>query len=209
MSIFIHMDVFEKTSLAQALKVAFTYQQYSDLMTTMANEGKSTGEAPTDAYINYTKLNARRMQRWDKTLTFSEADIDSIQSFSYEVNWLVFTESWCGDASPALPVMHKITEINPNIALKIILRDEHPELMQRFLTNGAWSIPKLVQLEPQTNRILGTWGPRSTKATQLVEAFKMEHGTLTAAFRESLQIWYNKDKGQSILEDLLLLLALK
>jgi hypothetical protein len=203
------MDVSEKTSLAQALEVAFTYQQYSDLVRTMANEGKSTGEAPTDAYINYTKLNARRMQRWDKTLTFTEADIASIKSFSNEVNWLVFTESWCGDASPALPVMHKITEINPNIALKIILRDEHPELMQRFLTNGAWSIPKLVQLEPQTNRILGTWGPRSTQATQLVEAFKMQHGALTAAFRESLQIWYNKDKGQSILGDLLLLLALK
>lgn len=203
------MKVFTKTSLANALEVGFTYNQYSHLVQSLANEGKSTGEDATEAYINYTKLNAKRMQRWDKTLKFSEESVSLLKSFPNKVNWLVFTESWCGDASPALPIMNKIAEINPNISLKIILRDEHPQLMQQFLTNGAWSIPKLVQLEPESNRVLGTWGPRSSKATQLVEAFKKDHGTLTAAFREQLQIWYNKDKGQSILEDLLLLLSLK
>lgn len=203
------MEVFTKTSLANALGVAFTYEQYSQLVRTLAKEGKSTGKDVKETYVNYTKLNAKRMQRWDKTLKLTEESHSLLKSFSNKVNWLVFTESWCGDASPALPMMNKIAEINPNITLKIILRDEHPQLMQQFLTNGAWSIPKLVQLEPGTNRVLGTWGPRSTNATQLVEAFKKEHGALTAEFRERLQVWYNKDKGQSILLDLLELLSLK
>ena len=203
------MEAVTKISLANAIEEAFSYGQYSHLVQTMANEAKSTGDAPTEAYINYTKLNAKRMQRWDKTLKFPEESVNILESLSKKVNWLVFTESWCGDASPALPVMNKISQINPNITFKIILRDEHPQLMQLFLTNGAWSIPKLVQLEPESNRVIGTWGPRSTKATQLVDAFKLQHGALTAEFRESLQIWYNKDKGQSILEDLLILLSLK
>jgi hypothetical protein len=203
------MEVFTRKSLAKALEVAFTYDQYSHLVRNLANAGKSTGGDATEAYINYTKLNAKRMQRWDKTLRFPEESVSLLKSFPNKVHWLVFTESWCGDASPALPVMNKIAKINPNIVFKIILRDEHPQLMQHFLTNGAWSIPKLVQLEPESNRVLATWGPRSTNATQLVEAFKKEHGTLDAEFRESLQIWYNKDKGRSILEDLIQLLSLK
>ena len=203
------MNTITKTSLTQALSEGFTYHHYSNLVRVMAMEGKSTSSAASEAYVNYTKLNAKRMQRWDKTLKFSEASLSTIKSFPSKVNWLVFTESWCGDASPALPVMNRIAETNPNITLKIILRDEHPELMQHFLTKGAMSIPKLIQLEPDTHRILGTWGPRSTKATRLVEAFKKEHGALTAEFRESLQIWYTKDKGQSILQDLLHLLSLK
>lgn len=203
------MDILAKIPLDRTLADALSYQEYSDLVRTMALQGKSTGEAPSEAYINYTKLNAKRMQRWDKTLKLPEAAVNTIKSFQRKINWLVLTESWCGDASPALPIMNKITEINPNITLRIILRDEHPELMQQFLTNGAWSIPKLIQIEHGTNKVLGTWGPRSRKATQLVDTFKEQYGTLTPEFRESLQIWYNKDKGESILKDLLGLLSLE
>lgn len=203
------MEVFTKTYLANALGVAFTYEQYSQLVRTLVKEGKSTGEDAKETYVNYTKLNAKRMQRWDKTLKLPETAVNTIKSFQRKINWLVLTESWCGDASPALPIMNKITEINPNITLRIILRDEHPELMQQFLTNGAWSIPKLIQIEYGTKKVLGTWGPRSRKATQLVDTFKEQYGTLTPEFRESLQIWYNKDKGESILKDLLGLLSLE
>ena len=199
--------------LSNLLKASWSkgvsYPEYRRLVEKLAGEGKSTGTIQSEAYINYTLLNDRRMKRWDKTLKFSEASLNTLISFPSKVNWLVLTESWCGDASPALPVMHKMCELNPNISLRIILRDEHPELMQRFLTNGAMSIPKLIQLGPGNQRVLGTWGPRSTKATQLVDAFKKENGALTAEFRESLQIWYNKDGGQGILQDLLNLLSLE
>jgi hypothetical protein len=43
----------------------------------------------------------------------------------------------------------------------------------------------------------------------LVEDYKKENGELTPEFKEDLQNWYNKDKGQNILEDLLELLALE
>lgn len=188
---------------------AMSYVAYRQLVEKLAKNGKSTGPLQTDAYVNYTALNHRRMKRWDKTLKFDGKSIDKIKSVDVKMNWVVLTESWCGDASPALPVMHKITQINHNISLKVLLRDHNLELMNLFLTNGSLSIPKLIAFNPINNNIIGTWGPRSTKATQLVETFKSENGALTADFKESLQIWYNKDKGQSILEDLLELLPLK
>jgi hypothetical protein len=71
------------------------------------------------------------------------------------------------------------------------------------------SIPKLIVLDAVYGSVLGTWGPRSKKATKLVEAHKAEHGTILPEFKQDLQVWYNTDKGQSILEDLLVVLALE
>ena len=39
-----------------------------------------------------------------------------------------------------------------------------------------------------------------------VEDFKEEHGHLTPDFKKDLQVWYNRDKGKAIAEDLLQLL---
>ncbi|MFX0556376.1 thioredoxin family protein [Maribacter sp. CXY002] len=193
----------------KALTKAISYREYRDLVNRLVLENKPTGPNQTDSYIHYTQLNTHRMKRWDKVLKFDQESVQKINQLNEKLDWLVLTESWCGDASPALPLMNKIAEINPNIKLKIILRDENLELMQQFLTQGALSIPKLIQININTNEVIGTWGPRSTKATKLVEDYKAEHGMLSAEFKESLQLWYNKDKGQSILEDLLELFPLK
>ena len=59
-----------------------------------------------------------------------------------------------------------------------------------------------------TGEVVNTFGPRPTAATQLVEDYKAEHGSLTPEFKETLQAWYNKDKGQNTIADLLRLLGL-
>ena len=199
----------EKTPelIVNAMQQAMTYTQYRELVAKLAIAGQSTGSEQTEALIQYTQLNDRRMKRWDKTLNFSEAATAEIASAERNMSWLVLTESWCGDASPALPVLHKITQINPNISLQIILRDEHPELMNRFLTNGSMSIPKLVAIDDVTGDVIWDWGPRSNAATAMVEAHKAEHGKILPEFKEDLQIWYNKDKGRSILTDLMSLIS--
>ncbi len=189
--------------IEESLPKAMSYNEYIALVKNLAEEGKSTGPEQTEALTNYTQLNDRRMKRWDKTLKFNDEAVEQISKVDTEITWLVLTESWCGDASPALPVMHKISELNPNISLKIILRDENVDLMNRFLTNGGMSIPKLVAIDDTIKEVVGDWGPRSKAATKLVEDYKAEHGTLTAEFKQDLQVWYNKDKGQSVLEDLL------
>jgi len=198
-----------ETLIDESALKAISYTEYRTLVAQLAEEGRSTGPEQTEALTNYTQLNDRRMKRWDKTLKFSEEAVEQISKVDTKITWLVLTESWCGDASPALPVMHKITELNPNISLKIILRDENVDLMNRFLTNGGMSIPKLIAVADVNGEVIGDWGPRSKAATKLVEDYKAEHGTLTAEFKQDLQVWYNKDKGQSVLEDLLASLPLE
>jgi hypothetical protein len=119
---------------------------------------------------------------------------------------LVLTESWCGDAAQSMPIMNKLAEITNKIHLRVVLRDEHPELMNAFLTNGSQSIPKLIVTDTSTNELIGEWGPRPSVATEMVNSYKREHGSLSAEFKQDLQVWYNKDKGASIVEDLTKLL---
>ncbi|MEO0572052.1 MAG: thioredoxin family protein [Bacteroidota bacterium] len=198
-----------KAIIDKALQSGMNYSEYRDLVHELATINSNSGLDKTASLANYTQLNDRRMKRWDKTLSIPDEAVSKIKIQDARVTWLVLTESWCGDASPSLPVMNKLTEINPNIELKIVLRDEHPELMDRFLTNGSRSIPKLIAMDSKTQKVLGEWGPRSTKATQMVVDEKAKNGVLSPEFKQELQVFYNKDKGQDILRDLTELLALE
>ncbi len=193
----------------QSLSRSWSYEIYREKVHELAMNGKTTGEVQSEALINYTQLNDRRMSRWDKTLKIPAAIQESIAQLNKNLLFLVITESWCGDASPSLPVINKIAELNPNIELRIVLRDENLDLMNRFLTNNAMSIPKLIIVDHDTEEVIADWGPRPSEATKMVEVYKALHGKLTPEFKQDLQVWYNKDKGQNILSDIVGLLPLK
>lgn len=195
--------------IESVLSRSYSYTEYRYLVNDLALKGGTTGVEQKETLVNYTALNNRRMKRWDKTFKLSESDKLLIKKWKRPVLWLVLTESWCGDAAPSLPVMNKIAEASANINLKAALRDENTELMNLFRTNGTLSIPKLIIVDEQSKQVLKSWGPRPTKATKMVEDYKKENGELTSEFKEDLQQWYNKDKGQNILRELLDLLALK
>ncbi|CEN35247.1 conserved hypothetical protein [Capnocytophaga canimorsus] len=87
-----------------------------------------------------------------------------------------------------------------NLLSKLVFRDENEALMNLFLTNGGKAIPIVVFLDEAGN-VLVHWGSRPSVATQMVEDFKAEHGSLTAEFKEDLQKWYNQDKGNTLVDD--------
>jgi hypothetical protein len=189
-----------KNIITKSLENTYTYQEYRDLVKTLLAEGKSTGPEQSDYILNYSKLNNSRMKRLDKTTKISDETTQAIQKLATPQTWLVLTEGWCGDAAQNLPIIHKMAELNKNINLKLVLRDENLALMDLFLTNGGRSIPKLIALD-KDNNVIDTWGPRPTIATKMVEEYKAKHGSLDADFKEDLQVWYNKDKGLSTQKD--------
>ncbi|AXT62226.1 thioredoxin family protein [Aquimarina sp. AD10] len=190
------------TLIEQGIADSYTYPEYRKLVSDLLVEDKSTGHEQSEALTNYSMLNDRRMKRLDKTLKIDEAIQESFANAETKVTWLVLTEGWCGDAAQSLPVINKLAELNEGIDLRIISRDDNDELMNNFLTNGGKSIPKLIAYDTQNKKVINSWGPRPSVATQLVNDYKAKHGGLDAEFKESLQVWYNKDKGANIAEDL-------
>jgi len=136
----------------------------------------------------------------------SEDIATKIKNVKTKQTWLVLTESWCGDAAHVVPVMNKVAELNDNIEFKVVLRDENEGLMDRFLTNGGKSIPKLIMVDTETLTVLNTFGPRPAGATQLVMDYKEKHGEIKPELKEELQGWYNNDKGQSTITELIALM---
>ena len=190
-----------------SLQKGINYAAYRTLVSQLVEKNSTTGNEKTEALANYTKLNDKRMKRWDKTVKISEALQQKIINYPEKLTLLVLTESWCGDAAHIIPVINKIAVLNPNIELKLVLRDENEGLMNHFLTNGGKAIPKLIAVN-QDKHVEFTYGPRPKEATQLVNSYKTQHGALTPEFKEDLQHWYNKNKGQAVLEDLEALLEI-
>ena len=74
--------------------------------------------------------------------------------------------------------------------------------MDQFLTNGNKAVPKLIMIDDKSCEAINTFGPRPNALTEKVIAYKAEHGKITSEFKEDIQKWYNKDKGQEIITEL-------
>lgn len=187
--------------IRQATDNSISYQAYRDLMAHHVANETNTGSEITPDLANYTMLNNQRMKRLDKTMKILPENQEFLEAFDKDAYFLIITESWCGDAAQTMPMMFKVAQA-AGVDFKIVLRDENPELMDQFLTNGGRAIAKLILVNKTTGLPVTTWGPRPTKATALVAAEKTAKGSLSPEFKQELQNWYNKDKGKDVENDL-------
>tara|TARA_R110002072_G_scaffold45344_1_gene126229 strand:- start:959 stop:1585 length:627 start_codon:yes stop_codon:yes gene_type:complete len=186
----------------QLINEAMNYDEYTALLTKLLSEGKTTGENQSEEMLHYAKLNLQRMKRLNKTIELSSKLKTTLSHpRSKKMIWLVITEGWCGDAAQNIPLINHIAEKSVNIELKLILRDQHLEIMDQFLTNGSRSIPKLIALNATDLSILGTWGPRANEAQKMVETFKKQTTGDYQEFAKVLQLWYAKDKTSAQQEE--------
>ncbi|MDQ2670052.1 MAG: thioredoxin family protein [Gemmatimonadota bacterium] len=119
---------------------------------------------------------------------------------------LVLAEDWCGDASNTIPTLAKWAAQVAAVDLRLLRRDEHPELMDRYLTNGSRSIPIVIALDADF-RELGHWGPRPTE----LQAWVMANRTLIPKSELYPQVrrWYARDRGESTLREVLALAGVR
>jgi hypothetical protein len=180
-----------KSDYEMYLQKGIGYNQYKQQM---AEDLAVNADLKIKEYIN---LNQRRMYRVEKTFEIVAELAAQIKNGKHKIYWLVLTEHWCGDASQLLPVFNAIAEMSEGkIELKLVYRDQHPELMDAYLTNGTRSIPKLIQLDEHYT-VTAFWGPRPSVAQQLVKQLKSNPVT-AATYANELHLWYAKDKQKSL-----------
>ncbi|WP_067144847.1 thioredoxin family protein [Pseudotamlana agarivorans] len=196
-----------KSIIKESLERSMSYEAYRALVKQLVDEHSNTGVNKSEELADYTKLNDRRMKRWDKTVRITQEAKDCMAEFQQKVTWLVITESWCGDAAHVLPVLNKLASLSENIDFKVVIRDENLQLMDLFLTKGSASIPKLIVIDNLTGEVLDTYGPRPSEAANYVKRFIAKNGKLTPAFKADLQHWYNDNKGQNVIEDVIQMLT--
>jgi len=188
-------DSFSSTK-SNAFKQAIDYPSYRNLIKSLLANNKTTGSNHSEAMIAYTKMNDQRMNRWDKKVSL-DTDIVELVNGLPKMNWLVITEAWCGDAAQNIPFIAKLANENPNIELKFIMRDEHPEIMDQYLTKGARSIPVLIIMD-ENYHDLATWGPRPEPVQNMVMEAKDNPDLSQSEFIEKVHKWYATDKNTTI-----------
>jgi Thioredoxin len=176
---------------------SMTFAEYIKLINDLLLDGKTTGENQSEAMFNYGKLNRQRMYRLEKTVKLRESLVEKAQSAGRKMIWLIITEGWCGDAAQNIPIIEKIAAENSNIETRYVLRDENLELMDKYLTYNARSIPKLIALDAETLEEIGVWGPRPQAAMNYYFEMKAK-GLEKPEMMENLQRWYLQDKEKSI-----------
>ena len=186
------------------IEQSMAYPSYVQLIDELLAEGKTTGEHQSETMFHYTTLNRQRMKRLDKTTALREDLQTALQTVQQKWIWFILTEAWCGDAAQNIPVIQKMAEQNDHITIRLILRDEHPDIINAYLTNGGKAIPKLVCLQAESLKEIGLWGPRPAPAQNMVMEYKdKEDKEPYSEFVKKLQLWYAKDKTQTIQEEFL------
>lgn len=172
----------------------------------LISEGKTTGPDQSEAMIEYTKLNLVRMNRIEKTTVINEQLINSISTLEKEQIWLVISEPWCGDAANIVPVLASIAEKNDKINLRIILRDDNTEIMDRYLTNGGRAIPMLVIFDSESGNELAIWGPRPATLQLIIKELKNKPDYNIDEIKKTIQLWYAENKTKDIQSEILKLI---
>jgi 1-aminocyclopropane-1-carboxylate deaminase/D-cysteine desulfhydrase-like pyridoxal-dependent ACC family enzyme len=139
------------------------------------------------------------MGRWNKTSKVSAPLEQLMRTVNRQQVWLLITEAWCGDGAQSIPHLAKLAALNSLISLKIVLRDEHPELMNAYLTNGNRSIPKLIAITTDLQQELFTWGPKPQYLLDRHASFKQNpEGLSYLEFKEQVHLWYAKNKQKDL-----------
>jgi len=116
---------------------------------------------------------------------------------------LVIAEDWCGDGTNTVPYLAKLADQSRSQEVRVLRRDEHPEVMDRYLTGGTRAIPIVIVLDRQF-RELGHWGPRPEGLQDWVR--EARKSVDRAKLYPQIRRWYARDKGESTLREVLALL---
>lgn len=186
-----------------SLPKAIDYNKYRKIIDELLLEGKTSGEDHSPFMVSYTQKNVERMNFLDNKISITDSLTAKIKALKSNYIFLVLTEAWCGDASQIIPVLNEIAKISDGkIDLQLIWRDENPEIMERHLTNGGKSIPKIIIINKDNLEEITNWGPRPNVLQELATQWKKEPDYSLKIWANKIHTWYEENKTIEIQKEI-------
>ena len=179
-------------------KIGMSYEEYRKMSSLeLENFNLTDFEEREKKRFATLRINLQRIMRLEKQFQPGVEIKNAVEKITHPQLWLLITESWCGDSAQSVPIINKIASLNSNIELRLILRDEHREISDKYYEEGQpRSIPLLIVYDEHQNELF-RWGARPKFAANLVKKLK-SRGIPAEEYNKELHLWYGKNKGKDI-----------
>lgn len=138
-------------------------------------------------YLDQMGTNKDTFVKFLSEIKIRPEDREALAKLGRKLKVLVITEDWCGDALYNVPVLAKLVEGNPNIEMRVFLRDKNPDLMDQYLNKGMFrSIPVFAFFDENMNEVARLL-ERPDKMTEELEKKMLE--VRRAMRAENLERW--------------------
>lgn len=105
-------------------------------------------------YIDQIKVNKQTILDIYNTIKIPDTAKAQFDGRSEPLRLAVFTADWCGDAVSTTPVIMRLAESTPGLAIQIFNRDDELELTNSFLPeNRAGTVPIFIVMDESMNEI--------------------------------------------------------
>ena len=157
-----------------------------------------------DAFVASAQQNKALWETMYRLARVPDSFADRVRALPGRRHLLVLNEDWCGDSVNTLPAIAKLASLAPaQVDLRIVGRDANPDLIDAHLTGTSRSIPVVILLDADYVE-RGWWGPRPKE----LQAWALGAGrALDKAERyREIRRWYARDRGLSMLEEVVSLM---
>ena len=162
--------------------------------------------APT--FKEYLELVEEHRELWTgirSRVRLQEEQIEAAAAIRPVPRLLALSEDWCGDAANTLPVIAGFAEAH-GWDLRVLARDENPDIMDRHLTGGrSRSIPVVIGYDSDWSEI-GWWGPRPGELQRWALSAEAQAMSYDDRYKV-LRRWYARDRGATTIAELLEMLG--
>ena len=105
-------------------------------------------------YIDQIKVNKQTILDIYNTIKIPDIAKAQFDGRSEPLRLAVFTADWCGDAVSTTPVIMRLAESTPGLAIQVFNRDDELELTNSFLPeNRAGTVPVFIIMDESMNEI--------------------------------------------------------
>ncbi len=167
----------------------------------------------TQQYIDQIKVNKDPFVSIYEMVQVPSESLNLFNGLSEPIKLAVFTADWCGDAMSTTPVILKLADSIPNIALQVFNRDDELELSNSLLPeHRAGTVPIFVVMDQEMNqkvRFIETANNLVPSIDAMDEAIDQETAGMDEAEarrakrrrRNSYRVEHAQEWGEVILEE--------
>lgn len=124
-------------------------------------------------YANTLTNHAEAFKHIYENFTFPEEDqafLDTLTNKNIRI--IVIAQEFCGHCMLNVPILYRISEATSS-PISMMIRDDHLDLMDHYLTNGKQIIPIAIFIDEAGNEV-AKWGPAAPEINDFTNELKEE-----------------------------------